>query len=218
MTIHFCDLQNQADFGEYLPLDAVLKDSQQSPLAAHNLYPLLWARLNREAIDEFCMEAKVQEKQAMCKREIVFFMRSASAQSIKYAPAFWAGDQLPTWDQKDGLKSVVTAALTSSLSGMALTHSDIGGFTGVNLDPHLRVYLGDQSFEFFSSFVDRNLRIIRNDRELFVRWMELSSVLSVSLFRTHEGSTPGENLQVWSDEGKKKKSCRALLGTALESH
>lgn len=39
-----------ADFGEYLPVDCVLHDGD--PALLHNRWPVLWAKLNREAIEE----------------------------------------------------------------------------------------------------------------------------------------------------------------------
>lgn len=105
-----------ADFGEGLPYDAVL--AQGSAPSVHNLYPVLWARLNREVADEL-------------GGEIVFFNRAASTQSPRYATLFWTGDQLVSWDEHDGIKTAVTALNTSGLAGFAYNHSDIGGYTTI---------------------------------------------------------------------------------------
>lgn len=40
-----------ADFGEYLPFDAILHDGQ-SAAVYHNEYPNAWAELNEEAVAE----------------------------------------------------------------------------------------------------------------------------------------------------------------------
>lgn len=40
-----------ADFGEYLPIDSVLH-SGENPEIIHNQWPAIWAKLNREAIEE----------------------------------------------------------------------------------------------------------------------------------------------------------------------
>jgi alpha-glucosidase len=40
-----------ADFGEYLPVDCVLHEG--NPARMHNLWPVLWAKINREAIEEY---------------------------------------------------------------------------------------------------------------------------------------------------------------------
>jgi alpha-glucosidase (family GH31 glycosyl hydrolase) len=42
---------------------------------------------------------------------------------------FWAGDQLVSWDEFDGLRSCVNAYLSGGYSGMTLLSSDIGGYT-----------------------------------------------------------------------------------------
>ena len=43
-----------ADFGEYLPVDCVLHDGD--PARMHNRWPVLWAKINREAIEEYGAE------------------------------------------------------------------------------------------------------------------------------------------------------------------
>ena len=57
-----------ADFGEYLPADGVYFYSKQSAREVHNQWPLLWAKLNREAIEE-------RNKTG----EVVFWMRAGAA-------------------------------------------------------------------------------------------------------------------------------------------
>ena len=105
-----------ADFGEYLPADAVCRGG--SGLALHNAWPMLWAKCNREAVEE-----------AGKLGDCVFFMRSGAAGSQKYATLLWAGDQCVDWSEDDGLPSVITAALSAGLSGFGLHTCDIGGYT-----------------------------------------------------------------------------------------
>ena len=105
-----------ADFGEYLPADAVCFGG--SGLALHNAWPMLWARCNREAVEE-------SGKLGDC----VFFMRSGAAGSQRYATLIWGGDQCVDWSADDGLPSVITAALSLGMSGYGLHCSDIGGYT-----------------------------------------------------------------------------------------
>lgn len=106
-----------ADFGEYLPVDAVCADGE-SGLTAHNRWPELWARCNREAVEE-----------AGLLGECVFFMRAGAAGSQKYATLVWAGDQCVDWSEDDGLPSVITAALSLGMSGYGLHTCDAGGYT-----------------------------------------------------------------------------------------
>ncbi len=106
-----------ADFGEYLPTDAVLHSGMEAELA-HNLWPALWARCNYEAVVE---AGKLDE--------ILFFMRAGFTGSQHYCPSMWAGDQNVDWSEDDGLPSVITSALSLAMCGHGIHHSDIGGYT-----------------------------------------------------------------------------------------
>lgn len=106
-----------ADFGEYLPTDAVLHNGVSAELM-HNMWPVLWAKVNRDAVEE-----------AGKLGEVVFFMRAGYTGSQKYTTLMWAGDQNVDWSQDDGLPSVMTAALSLGMTGLGLHHSDIGGYT-----------------------------------------------------------------------------------------
>ena len=108
-----------ADFAEAMPFDVTLKNGE-SPETFHNKYPEVWARINREAIEE-----------AGFGDSIVFFARSGSAKSPAYASLFWQGDQVVNWGQNDGLKSAVTGLMSAGLSGFSYNHSDIGGYTSI---------------------------------------------------------------------------------------
>ena len=105
-----------ADFGEYLPADALCFGGRGS--VTHNLWPMLWAKCCREAVEE-----------AGKLGDCVFFMRAGATFSQRYATLIWAGDQCVDWSDDDGLPSVVTAALTLGMSGFGLHCSDIGGYT-----------------------------------------------------------------------------------------
>ncbi len=67
-----------ADFGEYLPIDGVFHDGTPAMLM-HNLYPVLWAKLNREAVEE---SGKLGE--------IMFFMRAGAAGNGFIELSLWA--------------------------------------------------------------------------------------------------------------------------------
>ena len=152
-----------ADFGEALPFDADLHGDYAAD-TEHNRYPEAWAALNREAIEGLPNSD-----------EYVFFMRSAHTRSPAYSTLFWLGDQMVDWDPHDGLKSAVTGMVTSGLSGMSLTHSDIGGYTTIT----------------------HPLRDYHRSAELLKRWAEFSAFTPI--FRTHEGNLPAANHQVYSD-------------------
>lgn len=148
-----------ADFGEYLPVDVVLADGSD-PMEAHNKWPLLWAKCNAQAV----LEAKKEN-------EILYFMRAGTAKASRFCPIYWAGDQSVDWSLDDGLASVICGSLSLGMSGTALTHSDIGGYTSMY----------------------GNLRTA----ELFERWTEMACF--TPLMRTHEGNRPAENFQVYDD-------------------
>ena len=107
-----------ADFAEALPLDTQI--SNGDPKSFHNYYPVEWAKLNREVIDELDNS-----------NEYVFFTRAGFTESPRYSTLFWTGDQMVTWDKYDGLKSSLTGILTGGMSGISLNHSDVGGYTSL---------------------------------------------------------------------------------------
>jgi len=234
-----------ADFGEYVPFDAVCYNGERGR-DVHNVYPEIWARLNKEAIEEYEREREIKEKERekerkkekrrnigllstflennnnknkinkksittqyhMTKKEqekekdqekekekererererdekmtdkagdIIFFMRAAWLHSPSYSPLFWLGDQLVSWDRYDGIKSVLTSALSGGISGHSLTHSDIGGYTMEEVGP---------------------IHYTRS-QELLLRWIELSAFGSC-LFRSHIGSSQStSNVQIYDN-------------------
>ena len=149
-----------ADFGEALPFDAVLASG--SPMTAHNTYPEVWAQLNRQALEE-----------AGRWQDSVIFSRSAYTQSPGKTRLFWLGDQLVTWDDRDGIKTALMGLLSSGLSGFSLNHSDTGGYTTVD-NPLLKYH---------------------RSPELLQRWTELNAFTAV--LRSHEGNIPSVNAQVY---------------------
>ena len=169
-----------ADFGEYLPFDCALH-SGESPLAVHNRYPEMWAEINQRAMARaglFGTDSRRdygdgETKENDDEREGVFWSRSASSKSPRFSSLFWLGDQLVSWDAHDGMKSALCGMLSGGLSGLALSHSDIGGYTAT----------------------PGNSRSV----ELLKRWMELSS-LADSVFRTHQGNRPFHNAQIWDSD------------------
>ena len=103
-----------ADFGEYLPVDCVLHEGD--PAQLHNTWPVLWARLNREAIEEFG------------RGDEFFFFRSGYLGIQEYAPILWNGDQHTDYTKDYGMPCVMPASFSLGFSGVPLVHSDIGGF------------------------------------------------------------------------------------------
>ena len=155
-----------ADFGEALPLEVSLH-SGDHPESYHNRYPYDWAKLNKEVAEE---EGVISEH--------LTFNRSGNAQSPSVARSFWIGDQLVTWDDFDGFKTVVPALLSSGLSGYSLQHADVGGWLSVN-QPLVEI-------ELFRT------------KELFQRWMELNTF--TVLVRLHTTNLPELNHQYNTDD------------------
>jgi alpha-glucosidase len=105
-----------ADFGEWLPHDAVLA-SGEDPLLAHNRYAHEWATLSREVLDE---------RQDGTAR--LFFSRSGWFKSNEVTPVVWAGDQRTSFQADDGLPTVVPLGLNLGLAGVSTFGHDIGGY------------------------------------------------------------------------------------------
>lgn len=108
-----------ADFGEYLPTDAVLYNGQ-SAMIEHNHWPALWAKCNFEAIEE---TGKIGD--------VVYFMRAGGTGNQKWCTLMWAGDQSVDFTLDDGLASAICGSLSIGMIGCTMTHSDIGGYTSL---------------------------------------------------------------------------------------
>ena len=111
-----------ADFGEYLPTDAVLASGESAELV-HDEYPVLWAKANEEAVRE-----------AGATDEVLWFCRSGyigALSTARHAASIWAGDQMVDWSRDDGMPSVIPAALSLGLCGAPFSHADSGGYTTV---------------------------------------------------------------------------------------
>ena len=103
-----------ADFGEYLPVDCVLHEGD--PHELHNRWPVLWAKINREAVEEYGAA------------DAMFFSRSGYLGVQEYAPILWNGDQHTDTTRDYGLPCVMPASFSLGFSGVPLVHCDIGGF------------------------------------------------------------------------------------------
>ena len=156
------------DFGEYLPMDAVLHNGQD-PVTYHNEYNHQWAKVGHDST-----------KNLENRDEFVWFMRAGSGNSPKYTRLQWMGDQCHTLDEFDGLNSALIGLFNSGLTGWGLGHSDIGGYTTVKYNPPI---VPD---------------IVRSSI-VMKRWIEMSA-FSDAIFRSHPGSGPKHNVQVYEDK------------------
>ena len=92
------------------------------------------------------------------------------------------------------------------MSGFALTHSDIGGYTGTDLK---LPYVGWRLFACW--------HLVRS-RELLMRWAEMN-VFAGAVFRSHEGLLPAAFHQPWCDghTAKRPRLREPQLDTAASS-
>lgn len=112
-----------ADFGEWAPTDAVYFDGSD-PIARHNLYPVDWLSMSREAMDA-----------ARPNGDWVVFARAGFTGVHRHSMIHWIGDQETDWSTTDGLPTVVPALLNLGLSGIPYVTHDIAGFSGTLAPP-----------------------------------------------------------------------------------
>ncbi len=144
-----------SDYGESLPYEAKMADGRTGA-EAHNVYPLEWNGSSLEFWQNRSPEG-----------DFAFFTRSGYTGIAAHTHIHWFGDQITSFDRNDGLGSVLPLYLSSSLSGMFLSHSDIGGYTSVGS--------------------------VKRTYELWARWLEIEAF--TPFMRTHHTSNPADNLQ-----------------------
>lgn len=111
-----------ADFGEWLPHDAVLA-SGASALEAHNRYPAEWVKLN----------AEVTKERDPSGERLIFFARAGWLGANASAPVVWAGDQRTSFQRDDGLFTVLPMGINLGLAGVSTFGHDISGYqSGTN--------------------------------------------------------------------------------------
>jgi sulfoquinovosidase len=108
-----------ADYGEWLPTDAVLYEDSD-PLALHNRYPAGWQATNLAAIEG---------------RDATFFSRSGWLGTQGLSPVVWGGDQRTSFEADDGFPTVLALGLGLAASGVPVFTHDIAGYNSVGNDP-----------------------------------------------------------------------------------
>ncbi len=112
-----------ADYGEWLPVKAKMSDGKLGD-EAHNLYPVMWQKVNREAFDK-----------ARPDGDYVFFVRSGFTGTAGQAPVVWAGDQQTEFGGYDGMASVIPIMVNLGMAGAPVVTHDIGGYSSQGV-PH----------------------------------------------------------------------------------
>ncbi len=105
-----------ADFGEWIPLDAVASDGSD-PIERRNTFPIDWLRASRLAMDDVRPDG-----------DWVVFARSGFTGVQGVAQIHWVGDQETDWSPLDGLPTVVPALINLGLAGQPFVTHDIAGF------------------------------------------------------------------------------------------
>lgn len=105
-----------ADYGEDIPEQARFFDGRTGR-EMHNLYPLLWAQMNREAVEA----AGLQD-------DVLIFHRAGYTGATRSMDMHWGGDQVVYWNRHDGLPAGITGGLSACLSGVQYSHTDAGGY------------------------------------------------------------------------------------------
>jgi alpha-glucosidase (family GH31 glycosyl hydrolase) len=147
-----------ADYGEWLPTDAsVGADNATDGLAVHNDYPRAWQELSEQALGDV---------------DGVAFCRSGWHGSGAACPVVWVGDQRTSFDEDDGLPSVLPLTIGLSWGGVGVVTHDVAGYQSVGNPP--------------------------STEELWNRWATLGAYSPI--LRTHHGSQASANWQFDQDE------------------
>ncbi len=107
------------DFGEWMPIDAHTYEG--SGLEQHNLHPVQWQEIQREAIDERTDGV-----------ERLFFSRSGYFGTPELADVVWAADQRTAFWEDDGLPTILPIGIGLGVVGISTYGHDIAGYQAVN--------------------------------------------------------------------------------------
>jgi len=106
------------DFGEYVPVDAVMADGSTG-LAHHNDY----CRAYHRASHELTWPLK--------GTDFAQFIRCGYTGAAPYARIVWGADPSEDFSRADGLAAAVSQGISMGLSGIGYWGSDVGGFHAI---------------------------------------------------------------------------------------
>lgn len=146
------------DFGEYVKRDSHLHDGRLGD-EVHNDFPRMSAKAAWELLDK--------------KRpgDFAFHVRSGYTGSQAFTPMVWGGDAEATFDETQGLPSVLRGGVNLGMSGVPYWGSDMTGFKCLTDAP--------------------------NDKEIFFRWVEFGAVSPV-MREENACSNPVKTKTKWS--------------------
>jgi alpha-glucosidase len=104
------------DFGEYVQPGTV-SASGMTGEAFHNLYPVLYARAAYETLEAGPRAG-----------DWLTFVRAGYTGASQYSPMVWGGDPAASFEDSDGLPSMVRAGVNIGISGVPNWGGDINGF------------------------------------------------------------------------------------------
>ncbi|HVK83305.1 MAG TPA: TIM-barrel domain-containing protein [Kofleriaceae bacterium] len=104
------------DFGEYVQPEVVAANGMTGE-ELHNLYPVLYAK----AAHDFTQASGRPD-------DWNIFMRSGYTGSSAFVPVAWSGDPAASFEDADGLPSVVRGGINIGISGVPNYGGDIGGY------------------------------------------------------------------------------------------
>ncbi len=109
--------------------------------------------------------------------DYLFFVRSGYTGTQAFVPAVWGGDAEATFDDTQGMPSSVRSGLNLGMTGVPLWGSDMTGFKCLTNDP--------------------------NDKEVFLRWVELGAVSPIMMEQnacTNPLGDPKTKWRLWNDQ------------------
>lgn len=154
-----------ADFAEWQPVEGAVLHDGSDPALAHNRYPVLWQELNQEVLAAAGLGEGDED-------DAVVFVRSAWLGSQPVAQIVWLGDQRTSFDDDDGLPTVLPMGIGLSAVGFPFVTHDVAGYQSATNDPV--------------------------DQELFFRWATLGALSPV--MRTHHGTHAELNVNLFTND------------------
>jgi alpha-glucosidase (family GH31 glycosyl hydrolase) len=150
------------DFGEYVRRPWTFGDGRKGD-EMHNAFPVLSAKAAYELLSK--------ER----PNDFLFFVRSGYTGTQQWVPAVWSGDPEATFDNTQGLPSVVRGGLNLGMSGVPLWGSDVTGFKCITDFP--------------------------NDKEMYLRWAEFGAVSPIMMEQNACANPLGrrQKWKLWDD-------------------
>jgi alpha-glucosidase len=104
------------DFGEYVQPTVVAANGMTGE-ELHNLYPVLYAKAAHDHLEA-----------GPHAGDWLAFMRAGYTGASQYAPVVWSGDPAASFEDSDGLPSMIPGGVNLGISGAPNFAGDIGGY------------------------------------------------------------------------------------------